>query len=134
MGLMMSARYGGDFHAGANVSGGGVGISSAGGFSLQSVSYLNPIIFTDAGINGGLATSGWLQVNAFNTSETSHTVELSRLIFDDESTARPGYTSIPGVQTEWSATSAVPETSTSLGLLALGAGGLLTRRRLKRKA
>ena len=30
--------------------------------------------------------------------------------------------------------SAVPETSTSLGLLALGAGGLLTRRRLKRKA
>jgi hypothetical protein len=31
-------------------------------------------------------------------------------------------------------TSAVPEASTSLGLLALGAGGLLTRRRLKRKA
>ncbi len=32
------------------------------------------------------------------------------------------------------ATSAVPETSTSFGLLALGAGGLLTRRRLKRAA
>ena len=31
-------------------------------------------------------------------------------------------------------TSAVPEASTSLGLLALGAGGLFTRRRLKRKA
>jgi hypothetical protein len=31
-------------------------------------------------------------------------------------------------------TSAVPEASISLGLLALGAGGLLTRRRLKRKA
>ncbi len=30
--------------------------------------------------------------------------------------------------------SAVPEASTSLGLLALGAGGLFTRRRLKRKA
>jgi hypothetical protein len=30
--------------------------------------------------------------------------------------------------------SAVPEASTSLGLLALGAGGLLTRRRLKRAA
>jgi C-terminal processing protease CtpA/Prc len=29
---------------------------------------------------------------------------------------------------------AVPEASTSLGLLALGAGGLLTRRRQKRKA
>lgn len=33
-----------------------------------------------------------------------------------------------------SSTSAVPETSTSFGLLALGAGGLLTRRRLKRAA
>jgi hypothetical protein len=32
------------------------------------------------------------------------------------------------------ATSPVPETSTSFGLLALGAGGLLTRRRLKRAA
>ena len=31
-------------------------------------------------------------------------------------------------------TSAVPEASTSLGLLALGAGGVLTRRRFKRKA
>jgi len=31
-------------------------------------------------------------------------------------------------------TSPVPETSTSFGLLALGAGGLLTRRRLKRAA
>ena len=31
-------------------------------------------------------------------------------------------------------TSAVPEASTSLGLLALGAGGILTRRRQKRKA
>ncbi len=33
-----------------------------------------------------------------------------------------------------SSTSAVPEASTSLGLLALGAGGVLTRRRFKRKA
>lgn len=31
-------------------------------------------------------------------------------------------------------TSAVPEAPTSLGLLALGAGGLLTRRRTTRKA
>ena len=31
-------------------------------------------------------------------------------------------------------TSAVPEASTSLGLLALGAGGILTRRRTSRKA
>ena len=36
--------------------------------------------------------------------------------------------------TATSATSAVPEASTSLGLLALGAGGILTRRRSKRAA
>jgi subtilisin-like proprotein convertase family protein len=36
--------------------------------------------------------------------------------------------------TEPASTSAVPEATTSLGLLALGAGGLLTRRRKSRKA
>jgi hypothetical protein len=55
----------------------------------------------------------------------NHTVELSRLIFDDANTTRPAFASIPGAQTAWSA---VPEPS-SLGLLALGAGGLLARRR-----
>jgi hypothetical protein len=90
-----------------------------------SASYLNPITFTDQRINGGSPTGAWLQVNAFNTNTTNHTVELSRLIFDTESTTRPAFASIPGAQTEWSA---VPEPS-SLGLLALGAGGLLLRRR-----
>ena len=91
----------------------------------QSASYMNHITFTDQRINGGAPTEAWLQVNAFNTSATSHTVELSRLIFDDASVTRPAFATIPGVQTEWSA---VPEPS-SLGLLALGAGGLLARRR-----
>jgi hypothetical protein len=100
-----------------------------------SAAYLNPITFTDQRINGGAPTGGWLQVNAYNTSATSHTVELGRLIFDDESTTRPGFSAVPGAQTAWSAVpgaqtawSAVPEPS-SLGLLALGAGGLLARRR-----
>ena len=105
-------------------AGEGVGASYAFGYSVQSTSYLNPITFTDSSINGGAPTDGWLQVNAFNTSATDHTVELSRLIFDDASTTRPALSSIPGAQTEWSA---VPEPS-SLGLLALGAGGLLLRR------
>ena len=106
------------------VSGGGVGVSYASDAGVQNISYLNPITFTDSSINGGAPTEGWLQVNAFNTSSTDHTVELSRLIFDDASTTRPAFASIPGAQTEFSA---VPEPS-SLGLLALGAGGLLLRR------
>ena len=121
----------------------------------QSISYLNAIRFTDSRINGGQQTTGWLQVNAFNTSSSNHTVELSRLIFDDASTTPPGFASIPGAQTEWgvsavggpylsisagkamidaAAVSAVPEPSSHLALLALGAGGLTLRRRLKRAA
>jgi hypothetical protein len=104
------------------------GTPLANGPAKQSISYLNPVTFSDLRINGGAPTDGWLQVNAFNTSATSHTVELSRLIFDNASTTRPDFSSFPGVQTAWEV-SAVPEASTSLGLLALGAGGLLTRRR-----
>ena len=109
---------------GAGGYGRGVGTSSSNGPSPGSVGYLNPVTFTDSRINGGAATNGYLQVNAFNTSSTNHTVELTRLIFDDASTTRPAFASIPGAQAEWGA---VPEPS-SLGLLALGAGGLLLRR------
>jgi hypothetical protein len=91
----------------------------------QSAAYLNPITFTDQRINGGSPTDGWLQVNAYNTNSTSHTVEFARLIFDDASTTRPAFASVPGAQTEWLA---VPEPSSFL-LLTLGAGGLIARRR-----
>jgi hypothetical protein len=112
---------------------GGVGAATFFGSEPSTAEYLNPITFTDRRINGGLPTAAWLQVNAFNTSATSHTVELSRLIFDDANTARPSFTEIPGVLTEWSV-SAVPEPGSNLALLALGAGGLTLRRRLKRTA
>jgi hypothetical protein len=111
---------------------GGVGSEGGSGPAPRSASYLNPVTFTDPGINNGAPTGGWLQVNAFNSSATNHTVELARLIFDTESTTRPSFTSIPGVQTEWVA--AVPEPGSNLALLALGAGGLTLRRRLKRAA
>jgi hypothetical protein len=108
----------------------GVGDAFENGVDVLSTVYLNPITFSDSRINGGATTSGWLEVNAFNTSYTDHTVQLTRLIFDDASTTRPVFAEIPGTQTEWAA---VPEPS-SLGLLALGAGGLALRRSRSRKA
>ena len=90
---------------------------------MRNLTYLNPILFTDTRINGGVATEAWVEVNAYNTSSTNHTVALSRLIFDDANATRPAFASVPGVQTEY-----VPEPS-SLALLALGAGGLMMRRR-----
>ena len=111
------------------------GVGAASEFSIGlpvMTTYLNPITFTDTQINGGLPTEAWLEVNAFNTSAVSHTVELARLIFDTKSTTRPVFGSVPVGLNEWVA--AVPEPGSNLALLALGAGGLTLRRRLKRAA
>ena len=100
--------------------------------------------FSDARINGSGRTSGFLDIEAFGFNDYvgNATVKIHRLIFDNESTTAPTGVSTSSTNiTEWSAapapgggTSAVPEASTSLGLLALGAGGILTRRRQKRAA
>ena len=111
------------FFADARFANGGVGVGNGYGGTLRNLTYLNPILFTDTRINGGVATEAWVEVNAYNTSSTNHTVALSRLIFDDANATRPAFASVPGVQTEY-----VPEPS-SLALLALGAGGLMMRRR-----
>ena len=106
---------------------GGVGEPLRSGGFLQNIKYLNPISFTDARINGGATTQGYLEVNAFNTP-SSHTVALTRLVFDPNSTTMTTAGLSTGTTyTEWVAP-VVPEPS-SLGLLALGAGGLLARRR-----
>jgi hypothetical protein len=123
----LRAQYnGGQFFAKPNFLAGGVGSA---GFNasptITSARYLNPIHFTDTSINGGLTTFAWLEVHAFNESTTSHTVQLTRLIFDDASTTRPAFASIPGTQTEFGA---IPEPS-SFALLGLGAAGVLARRR-----
>jgi hypothetical protein len=67
-------------------------------------------------------------------------VTVNRLIFDDATggtidglNANTTYTTYVAPPAG-GGTSAVPEASTSLGLLALGAGGILTRRRQKRAA
>jgi PEP-CTERM motif len=122
----VSASYVGLLKADANFASGGLGQGGLFfGIRLHDINYLNPIAFTDSRINGGVATNAWLQVNAFNTSFTSHTVALTRVIFDDASTTRPVFSVIPGTQTEFAV---VPEPG-GLALLALGACGLLTRRK-----
>ena len=76
--------------------------------------------------NGGTTNYGWMQVTAsgFGDYDGDQSITVNSYAYDDT-----------GASIEVGATtSAVPETSTSFGLLALGAGGLLTRRRLKRAA
>jgi hypothetical protein len=116
----------GTFNVNAKIFSGALGdLSPKRGYSPLSQRALNPISFSDARVNGGLLTEGWLEVHAFNTSATNHTVQFTRLIFDDASVTRPGFTAIPDVQTAWTA---VPEPS-SFALLGLGAAGVLARRR-----
>jgi PEP-CTERM motif len=125
-GLVSAAAFGAIFYrADAQFAGGGLGTPGNAATFIQSINYLNPITFTDSRINGGATTEAWLQVNASNSSNTRHTVALTRVIFNDASVTRPNFLGIPGPQTEFSA---VPEPS-GLALLALGAGGLLTRRK-----
>jgi hypothetical protein len=114
------------YMADASFAGGGVGEGRLSGGSPQSTTHLNPISFSDGMINGGAPTQGWLEVHAFNTGLEDHTVEFTRLVFDNASTARPELAPIAGQPLpEWSA---IPEPS-SLALLGLGAAGLLARRR-----
>ena len=68
------------------------------------------------------------------TTGTSASLKIHRLIFDDASTAAPsGVAFTDEAYREWGV-SAVPEPGSNLALLALGAGGLTLRRRLKRAA
>ena len=99
--------------------------NSFGGKTPLDITGFVAAIFQDDRINNGEYTNGWLEIRAFNTGKSDHTVEFTRLIFNDADTNSFAKPSIPGVQTEWSA---VPEPS-SFALLGLGAAGLLVRRR-----
>jgi hypothetical protein len=88
--------------------------------------------FSD-GLIGVGTRSGWLDVSARGTLGL-YEVQIHRLIFDDASpTAPTGLTWESTGIPEWTV-AAVPEPGSNLALLALGAGGLTLRRRLKRMA
>ena len=116
------------FIAEAQFQAGGYGASVAAGRSFQDIKYLNPVTFTDPGINGGMPTDGYLELNTIAGGVNANSVTLTRFVFDDSSTARP-----TGVDTGTTYTEFVPETS-SLTLLALGAGGLMLRRKRDKTA
>ncbi len=66
-----------------------IGFSTARGPGLQDLRELLPVSFTDSRVNGGSPTGGLLEVRAFNTSKTEHTIQLLRLVFDDADTSEP---------------------------------------------
>jgi hypothetical protein len=114
-------------------------VSNIGGAGTNAtIRGLVAVTFTDTGIRSGAQTLGYLDMTASATAGGERRVTVNRLMFDNVTGgAIAGVTVNSTAQTYTlpnGGTSAVPEASTSLGLLALGAGGLLTRRRQKRAA
>ena len=84
---------------------------------------------TSNGANNGGIHYGWVKLSYDSATGAAQLLGAAMNTTAGEGIAVPAAAAPAG-----GGTSAVPEASTSLGLLALGAGGLLTRRRLKRKA
>jgi len=114
--------------------GNGVWYASAGsmrslGNSVGSVAYgLAQVRLTDARIREGVPTDGWLDMTATSrSSDETLRVDVHRFIFDDATGTAP--TSVSHANAAFPEYVAVVPEPSGLGLLALGAGGLLARRR-----
>ena len=106
---------------------GGAQVVVPGGVAMTS----GVVAFTlvDALVRGGAPTAGWLDMTATGRPGGEFgRVDVHRFVFDDTTGLAPGGVShADAAYPEYGAV-AVPEPS-GLGLLALGAGGLLARRR-----
>lgn len=99
-----------------------VGTSSSSGGSPESLRNFIPIRFTDARINGGATTEGYLEVFAENLSESDHRIELVRLIFDDADTDLPS-AGLRDSFPEW-----IDLSATSMPLATAGGAGKIERK------
>ena len=96
-----------------------------------------PFRFADSRLNGGVERLGWLHLELTGAKvalKNSWEIEIKRLIFDDTLLAAPTVGTVGDTAYTEMVFSPVPEPGSNLALLALGAGGLTLRRRLKRAA
>lgn len=80
---------------------GTAGTTHSGFTNRLDISDLVLVTFQDKRINGGKPTEGYLEVNGENLNNSSQSIELVRLIFDDASTARPSGIAPGGTNSEW---------------------------------
>ena len=101
--------------------------------STAEIRGVTKVSFSDSWINTGGLSGGWLDVTARSGSD-GVSFQIHRLIFDDASlNVAEGITASSTGITDVTHIYHIPEPS-SLGLLALGAGGLMMRRRRSQAA
>jgi len=128
------------------VTGGGFGAEHSGTAKPQRLFALLPLKITDPNVAGGQAdTNSLLEVEAFNNGPSEESVALLSVFYSTPGNTTPPLTiddttgAITGPYTNVGSadhgvfTSSVPEPS-GLGLLALGAGGILARRQRREAA
>ena len=109
----------------------------SGGTTPQTATGFLPVLLTHSAINGGVQTSGFIEVDTFSLSTTLDAINFRSVIFDDtdpntrppEPTAGTPPTLLGSIDGAGNFTP-VPEPS-GLSLLALGVAGVMLRRNRK---